>query len=193
MSRPLSQEARLKALAAAEDVLRELGVEGFSIDEVARRSRVAKSTIYRHFSSSNELLIQVLDRMIEMYPTPDTGSLRDDLVSFVNARMEMINEQAWQRIFRGVHNRATSDPEFARIHARFMRDKQAPIHAIVEYAKVRGDIHPGLDTELASDLIVGPLFVRSHFSAQPLTSDTVYGLIDLIVAALLNWEPHNSS
>jgi AcrR family transcriptional regulator len=193
MSRPLSPEARLKALAAAEDVLRESGVEGFSIDEVARQSRVAKSTIYRHFSSSNELLIQVLEQLIEMYPTPDTGSLRDDLVDFVDARMEMINEQAWQRIFRGVHNRATSDPEFARVHAQFMSDKQAPIHTIVERAKTRGDIHPDLNTELAADLIVGPLFVRSHFSAQPLTSDTVYGLIDLILAALLSWEPNSLS
>ncbi len=193
MSRPLSQEARSKALVASEEVLWDSGVEGFSIDEVARRSRVAKSTIYRHFSSANELLIQVLDRMIEIYPTPDTGSLRADLVDFVDARMEMINEPAWQRIFRGVHNRATNDPEFARVHAQFMSDKQAPMNTIVEQAKVRGEIHPELDTELASDLITGPLFVRSHFSAQPLTSDAVYGLIDLIVAALLNWEPYSPS
>ncbi len=51
----------------------EVGVHGFTIDELARRSGVAKTTIYRHFPTRNELLIAALDGNITIPETPDTG------------------------------------------------------------------------------------------------------------------------
>ena len=57
MGRPLSDEARERMLRAALEVVLEIGVPGFTIDEVARRSGVAKTTIYRHFDSRNDLLV----------------------------------------------------------------------------------------------------------------------------------------
>ena len=49
MARPRSEEARRKALAAATDLIVERGVANLSIEEVAARSGVAKTTIYRHW------------------------------------------------------------------------------------------------------------------------------------------------
>ena len=56
-------------LEHATALVLEVGVSGFTIDELAKRSKVAKTTIYRHFPSRTELLVAALDGQI---PAPDT-------------------------------------------------------------------------------------------------------------------------
>ncbi len=56
MARPRSQQAHDAAIAAATDVLLESGFDGVTLDEVAARSGVAKTTLYRHFGSKEGLL-----------------------------------------------------------------------------------------------------------------------------------------
>lgn len=83
MARPHSKAAQAKMLGAAIELVQAAGVRGFNIDEVARRSGVAKTTIYRHFPNPNELLVAALDGAITVPPTPNTGSLRGDLLEFL--------------------------------------------------------------------------------------------------------------
>ena len=49
------------------------------LDEVAARSGVAKSTLYRHFGSKEALIARAARGCITEHPTPDTGNLEDDL------------------------------------------------------------------------------------------------------------------
>jgi len=189
MARPLSQEARTKTLAAAQDLLQTAGVEGFNVDEVVRRSGVAKSTIYRHFASSDDLIISALDGMMVKYPTPDTGSLRGDLTAFIDSRMELFGDSSFQHILRGIHNRAATDVNFARLHRDFMSGEMAPIRDIMQRAQRRGEVHKDIDLDLAGDLIAGPCLIRSQTDSKKFANTTMYNLIDLVVAALLNWEP----
>src|SRR5688500_192703 len=49
MGRPRSEEARQAALAATVDLVLAHGVEGVTFEDVAARSGVAKTTLYRHF------------------------------------------------------------------------------------------------------------------------------------------------
>ena len=79
MARPRSEEARRKALAAATDLIVERGVGNLTIEEVAARSGVAKTTIYRHWPERASLIIDTVRASFEHVATPDTGSLRGDL------------------------------------------------------------------------------------------------------------------
>src|SRR3954451_24594291 len=82
MARPRSEEARRKALAAAMDLIIERGVANLSIEEVAQRSGVAKTTIYRHWPERSALVLDTVGSCFEHVGTPDTGSLRGDLEAF---------------------------------------------------------------------------------------------------------------
>ena len=64
MARTPSLEARQKVLVAAQEVVRDAGIDGFTVDEVAHRSGVAKTTIYRHFHNAHHLVVAALDCMI---------------------------------------------------------------------------------------------------------------------------------
>ena len=60
MARPRSEEARRKALAAAIDVIVDKGVGDLTIEEVAQRSGVAKTTIYRHWPERASLIVDTV-------------------------------------------------------------------------------------------------------------------------------------
>ena len=57
---PRLVRSRAKVLAAATELLIESGPRGITVDAVAERSGVAKSTLYRHWSSVQELLVDVM-------------------------------------------------------------------------------------------------------------------------------------
>ncbi|MEQ1787759.1 MAG: helix-turn-helix domain-containing protein, partial [Acidimicrobiales bacterium] len=76
MARPRSEEARQAALDATVDLLLANGVEGVTFDDVAARSGVAKTTLYRHFGSKQAMVVTAASSCFVELATPDTGDLR---------------------------------------------------------------------------------------------------------------------
>src|SRR5436309_15957251 len=80
--RPGGRSARIRqaVLDAAFAELGEKGYGGLSIEAVAQRSGVAKTTVYRRWPTRDELVADALDsRSDRNEPLPDTGPLRGDL------------------------------------------------------------------------------------------------------------------
>src|SRR6202040_1993561 len=72
--------SRTRLLDAAVDLLRTGGIEAVTIDAVTKASKVARTTLYRHFGCSSDLLAATLERLLPpVTPPPSTGSLRDRL------------------------------------------------------------------------------------------------------------------
>ncbi len=189
MARPLSSEARAKTLGTALTVLQDVGVEGFTVDEVARRSGVAKSTIYRHFSSTNDLMLSAFGCLIVPLPTPNTGSLRGDLLAFVDSNREFMTDETIPRTFLGLLNRSANDPDFAEVHQAFVEEQRRPIKTMIQLAQGRGEVHPDLNLDIAMDVIEGPFMLRKIMRFIPIDEDSALVLIDLAVAALTNYRP----
>src|ERR1700737_1412049 len=86
--------SRTRLLDAAADLLRAGGIEAVTIDAVTKESKVARTTLYRHFGCSSDLLAATLETLIPpVTQPPSTGSLRDRLVEFV-CRQATLNEEA---------------------------------------------------------------------------------------------------
>ena len=101
MPRPRSEAARTAILHHASALASEVGVADFTIDELARRSGVAKTTIYRHFPTRRELLVAALDGQIPTPATPDTGSFREDLIAFLEIVRPYFRDESVRRIGLG--------------------------------------------------------------------------------------------
>ena len=74
VARPRSEDARRRVLAATAELVAERGVAQLTIEEVAARSGVAKTTIYRHWPGRTTLILDVVNAHFEHIGTPDTGS-----------------------------------------------------------------------------------------------------------------------
>ncbi|MCV7281889.1 TetR/AcrR family transcriptional regulator [Mycolicibacterium flavescens] len=89
--RPARSRARL--LEAATTLLRTGGPNAVTIDAVTRTANVARATLYRHFSSANDLMAAAFMGLLSPAPMPPAeGSLRDRLIAVVEGWAESIAE-----------------------------------------------------------------------------------------------------
>ncbi len=181
MARPRSEEARTKVVSAAQELIAEVGVEGFTVDAVAARSGVAKTTIYRHFSSGDELLIHTIDCMVEPFTTPNTGSLRSDLIAVYEQMVPVISDPTMFGMMMGVMAKAAVDPEFARLKDEFEHVRKMPVLTVLELAQARGEIRADVDLALLSELVEGPMVARRIISGGTIAMDEIPSVIDLVL------------
>ena len=184
MARPYSKVARAKMLGAATELVLATGVRGFNIDEVARRSGVAKTTIYRHFPNPNELLVAALDGATEVPPTPNTGSLRGDLLEFLASVLPIFANPTVRALSFEIFAAAIRDPELRHLYASMMRGRQIPTKTIFDRGLARGEISPDLDYSSAFEIIEGPFIIRSLVQPETLDDIDLESLVDRILVLL---------
>ncbi len=189
MARPRSEEARRKALAAATELLVEKGVANLTIEEIAQRSGVAKTTIYRHWPERAALILDTARATFEHVATPDTGSLRSDLESFFGGMVRADLTGTVGQLMPCLIDAAGRDPEISLLLDRIALERQQPIFAIVERAQARGELPPDLDPRVVVGTIVGPIVFRKLIWRQPIDAAYLHGCLDVAIAGLAATQP----
>jgi AcrR family transcriptional regulator len=189
MARPRSEEARRKALAAATDLIVEKGVAHLAIEEVAARSGVAKTTIYRHWPERTALILDTVRACFAEVEAPDTGSLRTDLEAFFAGMVRADLNGPVGKLMPALVEAAGRDGEIEVLMDRIALDRQRPILDIVERAQARGELPPELDPRVTIGTIVGPIVFRKLIWRQPLDAAYVRGCLDVAIAGLAATRP----
>jgi len=121
-NRSLEKRARLKAAGLA--LFGEKGFEGTSVDEIARRAKLAVGSFYQHFRSKRQLLLALMDELLEKLSQLD---FRPGAVTDVRAGIRALLSRAFSHdlqylgAYRAWQEAALSDLDLAR--------KQEGIHA----------------------------------------------------------------
>lgn len=179
---PASQEAILEA---AEIILKEEGLQGFSIEAVARRARAGKPTIYRWWPSRTALLLDVYLRYKSSRPTPDTGSLREDLRAFLSHQLiGFWQDQLCGTIFRSIIAEAQSDPHAAEALKTYDTERRQHTVIIVERAKERGEIPQDAHGDLVIELIVSFAWHRLLTGGIAQTPQDIDAVIELLLSGI---------
>jgi AcrR family transcriptional regulator len=158
----------------------EEGYAGVSIEQVASRAGVGKASIYRRYANKAELVVDAvrLGACVQD-ELPDTGDLRADLVAMMAPLVERL--QAKDRVLMTFAVERVVNPELS---AEFQRSvigrKRQHIRRLVEAAVARGDLPPGIDVELASEVV--PAMVWHHaLNGLPIGDDLVERVVDLVL------------
>ncbi len=183
MPRPLSEQARQKAIEATQDLVAESGIDGFTIDAVAKRSGVAKTTIYRHWNSANELLVHAIDCQIERIPTPDTGTLKGDLLEMYALIRLIINTPGTRQMILDMASASAQDPDLQAVKMAMLAERTRPLREILRRAIERNEI-PEIDLEDGSILVEGPFLARMFMSDKPVEPREVVLAVDFIARGL---------
>lgn len=171
-------------LAAAQQIITADGIGACTIDEVARSSGVAKSTIYRHFCNADQLAVAAIGELIEVVATPDHGALRDDLRSIVVAFRQVVRHDTFRQLFASMLERATGDPEFAEIYHHAQEMRHAPLRIAIQRGMARGEVDPNLDLEQVMYFVQGPFVAKRLVELGDLSDADIEFFLDLIVKAL---------
>jgi AcrR family transcriptional regulator len=169
--------ARRRVLEAALQVLDEHGLAGFTMEAVARRAGASKATLYRHWPTSNALLVDAMDATFRPLPIPDTGSVEADVSELLTAYAALLDSTPYPRLL----DAAERDPALKSLHADLTRRRREPLLAVLSRARDRGDLPAGLDSELTVDLLAAPLFYRRFVAHR----DIPPALIGEVIARVL--------
>ena len=184
--RPPRRLSRERVIAATLELLTESGLGELTIDDVSKRSGVAKTTIYRHWPNRAALVIDACLRMDDGdHAPPDTGSLEGDVSAFLNKLAELLATARWSSILPSIVDAAEHEPEFAAVHSTIQSRHAAPLRAALERAVARGELRPSADLSVLTAALVGPLFYRRWFSREPIDG----AFVDMIVQAALAAAP----
>jgi AcrR family transcriptional regulator len=190
--------ARDKTIAAAVlQVLVEVGYRGLTMDEVAMAAGVSKATIYRRWSSKEDLVLSFLEvASDDAILSADTGSLRGDLLLFMNSTVETLQGPIG-RATRAVIGAVAEEPAVAEAYRRgLLCSWDTSFGEILARAAARGEVDPAVGTRVASYAGGATVLQLWYLRGQPLDDAAVTAIVDEVMMPLLasrtrSPEPHD--
>ena len=179
--------SRDAAIASAViEVLGRSGYAGLTMDGVALAAGVGKATIYRRWSSKAELLLSVMDVAgAPVLQVPDTGKLREDLVTVLTEVVELFNGPSGRAI-RSLLGAVIDDPVLQEGSRRLpLANWDAAWEAVVARAVERGEIPAGAGHSLAAEVGPAVLALRWLVTGRPLDHTVVTDLVERVILPLL--------
>ncbi|MBL1078682.1 TetR/AcrR family transcriptional regulator [Nocardia sp. 2] len=183
-----SERARAAILTATADLIRELPYAKLSIESIASRAGVGKQTIYRWWPSKGAV---VLDAMLERYSSPeglvlpDTGDIRADLRLLLRGAVAELTDPDSEAFLRAMYIEIQQDPEIGRYYReRLLLPQRAALAARLAAGVEAGQVRADLDTEVALDLLLGPIQSRWSLGLDGLTEAYADAVLDAALAHL---------
>jgi AcrR family transcriptional regulator len=179
--RPRDPGADRAILEATLQLLAEQGYSALALTEVAQRAGVSTATLYRRWSSKVSLVLAAMQTTLFPLPLPDTGDTRQDLILFLQERIETTQRPLLTKVLPILAAEGAESPTFVEQ----FRQLQAPIRqmafVLFERGIARGDLPASLDCDLTLDLLLGPLICRQLINTHKLDSALAPMIVDAIL------------
>ena len=184
--RPGGRSARVRAavIGATLAELAERGYSGVSLDGVAARAEVHKTTVYRRWRTKETLVLDaMLEQAAQTIAVPDTGSLRGDLRELAHRSAAIQSSPAGEAVVRAVAGEAAGNQDIAAAGRRFWAERLELDRMILRRARDRGEIAPETESRPVIEALLGPLYFRLLVTRQSLDDAYVESVADLVYTA----------
>jgi TetR/AcrR family transcriptional regulator of autoinduction and epiphytic fitness len=183
---PRVERSRVVILKAAVDELAEVGYGGVTIESVAARAGVGKSTIYRHWPDKLALIADAFETFHEqMVPDLETRSPRESVELLLRHVAEVVVDSTFSRCIPALIEGAERDQRVREFHHRYSAERRQALIDVIALGIQHGDFHADLDPELATIALLGSIFYRRLMTNEPFDPEHAAEL----VAAVLGQGP----
>jgi AcrR family transcriptional regulator len=184
--RPRSAEADRAILTATVELLADRGLAAMSIEEVAARAGVGKTTIYRRWPSKGLLALDAfVTSFREEQPLPDTGTLRGDLVAALRAWVRAVTQTPMGPMLTGLIAAAQYDQELRGAwRERVLEPLRTQHRIMLDRAIGRGEIPASVDRDVILDLFFGAAEHRLLLGHLPMTGTFIDQVVDVILGGV---------
>jgi AcrR family transcriptional regulator len=183
-TRPGGRTARTATavLAAAIQELSARDYADISVESIAARAGVHKTTVYRRWGSKVEIIKQALIGAAGAHiQVPDTGSVDGDLLLLARAVQVVLSPPQGAAITTALIVGGLASTELAEVMRQFWEVRLAAISAIVDRAVSRGELPAGTDPVALMRTLAAPLYYQLLVARVPVTEADA----DLAAAATL--------
>ncbi|QRY53104.1 TetR/AcrR family transcriptional regulator [Mycolicibacterium septicum] len=166
--RPGGRTARTRQ--SVHDAVRSLFSEGrdsVTVREVSERSGIHEVTIYRRWGTVESLILDVaVTQLNDESPFPNTGDLRDDLLTWAKAVSGQVKTKEGFAFYRALamarsalfgNNAAAPSPDAAA----YLKVRTDQIQVALDRSAARGENPPSV--ERIFDIILAPIYLRAIF------------------------------
>jgi AcrR family transcriptional regulator len=179
---PRIERSRQVILAAALAELGASGYGGFTIESVAARAGVGKSTIYRHWPDKLSLIADAFQTLHqEGGPDLSSGSAREKLTRILAHVAEVLASSPFGTCLPAMIDAAERDPALRDFHYRFQSEARKPTVALIAAGIASGDFPADRDPELVTQALLGAIFFRRLMSDTCFVPDEAGALIDTVL------------
>jgi AcrR family transcriptional regulator len=183
---PRVARSRAAVLEATLDLLAAEGAEGCTIEGIASRSGVAKTTIYRHWPSRAALVADAVRSLMETGDhVPDTGDVRTDVAALLDELAERLRTGQLADVAPALVAAIDADPQLAGLMEVYVDARREPMRTVLRRGVERGQLPTDLDVELLTDVFAGPLFYRRLVARRPGSAGYVRSLVDVVFRGLV--------
>jgi AcrR family transcriptional regulator len=166
--RPRSDRANRAILEAAREQLIKEGYSGLRLEHVAAHAGVGKATIYRRWHSKEQLAQALLaDLAAPHIAIEPTGDTREEMLAAVMNPMLAVTESDFGPVIRALLSQIAANPALGDpFRATVVQARRDEIGRMIARGIERGDLCPDADVEVATELLVGPVYFRLMFGGD---------------------------
>jgi AcrR family transcriptional regulator len=191
--RPRDPKVDEAVLAAALDLLGHAGYRRLTVDAVARRAGVSRTTLRLRWRTKAELVFDAVFPDAEKLAVPDTGSLEGDLRGCIANTVAVFESAEVGAAFQGLVDDCRHEPEVAKaILNRIYAPSLEGFQRLVERGIERGEITSAIDADVLFDVIAGSVLYRLSVSTLDL-GRLESQLVSLLCAAMGSPAPTTKS
>ena len=180
-----AERSRQAILGATRELLDQGDVGALTVEAVAARSGVAKTTIYRRWRDKWELALDavMIDVVQRLEEPADAGDTRTELVAFADWVVTMLAATPMSPAMQGLVSQIATDPRLARVYReQVVQPRLARLAPVIARGITRGDLRADTEVRLVHELLAGPIFYRLLLSGAPLDHTLGARLVDAILA-----------
>jgi AcrR family transcriptional regulator len=184
--RPIDEsiDSALTEAALEEFVAR--GYHAMSMESIAAKAGVSKVSLYRRWSSKLAVVADILPLLSETTPVEDHGSLRNDIRSLLEESIESSSAQAFAKTLMRTMGEISDSKELLEVYrTSLLAPRLDQLRCLVERARNRGELRPGVSTDIVCTMIAGPLFLYQVVIITEAKVDLPDNLVDEITSAIL--------
>ena len=179
------ERTHVAVMKAATELLLEGGPSAITIDGVVGRSGVAKSTVYRHWATRDELVTDVFDHLTPKLEALDASlGFEDGLRALVRQLVAMLADPAWRSVLPAMMLLKLHQNDIAEVEERMQKEQLQVCSAVLQCGKREGRIPLDEDEGLLLTLLIGPLLMAALTGTTELNETLADRLVGQFMAAL---------
>jgi len=170
-------------LAAALDLVVEVGCGDLTMEAVAARAGVGKSTVYRHWPGKLQLIEDAIRTLKAVVRPPEGGTVRERVTALLVQVATGMADSTWSSCLPAIIDAAERDPEVLAIHRRLAKERRQVLVDLlaegVEAGEVSGldPLGQPVDLHVLSECLIGPILVRRLLLHEPFDPAAVPALV----------------
>jgi AcrR family transcriptional regulator len=158
------------------------GYADVTTDDIAAAARVSKATIYRYWSTKQELVVAAARGHFGEVDPPDLGSFSEEMRWILEHRAADYREAGTLRLVGSLIGAATSDPQLQELFTEWVEQLSRAVARVIRRGVARGDVRPDIDDHALETLVAG-VVARAVVAQHSFSDESVDAIVELVARA----------